>query len=470
MIPIIIWMLFVPTLALALIFSLNRYFSRKIAIASTFLGFMLTLVVLAVSLINGKVNVLEIYPYLGSLMISLSFRINAVSLMLLLMSSIVLLSAVIAGNPENEKPKVSSALIVMFQIASVGLFTSANLFLFFIFWDIGVIAMFFMINVLGLANRRNASMNFLIYEIFASALLLLGILLIYFYTPLHSFDMQYIIVNASQIPQATQELIFAVLFLAFMTNMPLFPMHFWLPAAHTEASTQGSMLLSGIMTKFGAFGMLMLFTMLPISAKYAPYIVVLAAISAFYSVLVLMKQTDMKKIAAYSTVVEMGIIMVGISSLNSFGTYGAAYGMLAHGLGVALMFLVVGCFKYTFGERDLKVLRGTVVESSFTTYAFIVATVATLGLPLTAGFVADILVFMGSAQTFGAIGTLPLVALILLGAYLYYVISKSMLSSREHSTAVNYISTDQHIGYLILACSLFFFGLMPFVILNLVRL
>ena len=121
MIPIIIWMLFVPTLALALIFSLNRYFSRKIAIASTFLGFMLTLVVLAVSLINGKVNVLEIYPYLGSLMISLSFRINAVSLMLLLMSSIVLLSAVIAGNPENEKPKVSSALIVMFQIASVGL-------------------------------------------------------------------------------------------------------------------------------------------------------------------------------------------------------------------------------------------------------------------------------------------------------------------------------------------------------------
>ena len=224
------------------------------------------------------------------------------------------------------------------------------------------------------------------------------------------------------------------------------------------------------MTKFGAFGMLMLFTMLPISAKYAPYIVVLAAISAFYSVLVLMKQTDMKKIAAYSTVVEMGIIMVGISSLNSFGTYGAAYGMLAHGLGVALMFLVVGCFKYTFGERDLKVLRGTVVESSFTTYAFIVATVATLGLPLTAGFVADILVFMGSAQTFGAIGTLPLVALILLGAYLYYVISKSMLSSREHSTAVNYISTDQHIGYLILACSLFFFGLMPFVILNLVRL
>ena len=470
MMPIIIWMLSVPLAALALIFLLGHDFSRKIATASTFLGLMLTLFVLVVSIADHGVNVAEAYPYIGSLMISLSFRINAVSLVLLLMSSIVLLAAVIAGNPENERQKLSCALIVLFQIASVGLFTSANLFFFFVFWDVGVIAMFIMINILGSANRKNASMNFLVYEVFASALLLLGILLLYFYTPLHSFDMQYIIANASRIPQSTQELIFLVLFLAFMTNMPLFPMHFWLPDAHTEASTQGSMILSGVLTKFGAFGMLMLFAMLPIASKYAPYAVVLAAVSAFYSVFVLMKQTDIKRIVAYSTVVEMGIIMIGIGSLNSFGTYGAVYAMLAQGLGVSLMFLSVGCLKYTFGERDIKVLRGTVVESEFTTYAFIAAAVANLGLPLTAGFVADILMFMGSVQTFGLYGALPLIAMILLGAYLYFVINKSMLSSREHSAAVNFVGDDQHIGYLILMAALFLFGIMPFIILNLARL
>ena len=470
MIPMITLMLLVPALALALIAALDHYFSRKIAIASTAIGFLLTLAVLAISMAEHGVNVAETYPYIGSMMIGLSFRINVISLALLLMSSVVLLAAVVAGNPENERQKLSCALIVMIQIASVGLFTSANLFLFFVFWEIGIIAMFFMINVLGSANRRKASMNFLIYETFASALLLLGILLLYFAIPMHTFDMQYIIANASHIPQQAQGLIFLVLFLAFMTNMPLFPMHFWLPDAHTEASTQGSMILSGILTKFGAFGMLMLFTMLPISAKYAPYIVAIAAISAFYSVLVLMKQTDLKKIAAYSTIVEMGIIMVGIGSLNIFGTYGSVYAMLAHGLGVALLFLVVGCLKYTFGERDIRVLRGTVVESKFATYSFLVATAAATGLPLTAGFVADILIFMGSVQAFGAYGIIPLIALILLGAYLYFVVNRSMLSSREHSTAVNYVGTDQHIGYLILAFSLFVFGVMPFIILNLVRL
>ena len=470
MMPIIIWMLFVPVLALALISALDRYFSKRIAVASTLIGLMMALAVLVLSLMKGSADVLEIYPYISSLAISLSFRINIISLALLLMSSIVLMAAAISGNPENEKPKLSNALIVMFQIASVGLFTSANLFLFFIFWDIGIIAMFFMINVLGSANRRNASMNFLIYEVFASALLLLGILLIYFYTPMHTFDIQNIITNAGQIPQSTQELIFLVLFLAFMINMPLVPMHFWLPDAHTEASTQGSMVLSGILTKFGCFGMLLLFTMLPISAKYAPYIVALAVVSSFYSVLVLMKQTDIKKIVAYSTIVEMGIIMVGIGSLNSFGTYGSVYAMLAHGLGVALMFLVVGCMKYTFGERDIKVLRGTVIASRFTTYAFLVGTLATVGLPLTAGFVADILIFMGSVQAFGLYGAVPLMALVLLGSYLYFVINKSMLSTKERSASVNFLSIDQHIGYLILAFSIFIFGIMPFIILNLTRL
>ena len=145
-----------------------------------------------------------------------------------------------------------------------------------------------------------------------------------------------------------------------MINMPLFPMHFWLPDAHTEASTQGSMMLSGVLTKFGGFGMV-LFSMLPIASKYSLYVAILAAVSTFYAVFILIKQTDLKRIIAYSTIVEMGIIMIGISAGNVFGTFGAVYAMLSHGLTVALMFLAAGVIKHIFGERNISVLKGTVV-------------------------------------------------------------------------------------------------------------
>ena len=313
-------------------------------------------------------------------------------------------------------------------------------------------------------------MNFLIYEIFASSLLLLGIMLIYFFTPVHSFDISTITSSASLIPARMQSLIFFVLFLAFMINMPLFPMHFWLPDAHTEASTQGSMLLSGILTKFGAFGMLTLFAMLPISANYSVYIAIIAAVSAFYSVFLLIRQTDIKRIIAYSTIVEMGIIMVGIAARNTFGTYGAAFAMLSHGLTVALMFLLVGVIKHVFGERSILALKGTVIKAASTTYVFIIAVLAMVGFPLTAGFIADVLLFIGSVQAFGLLGVVPLIAILLMGAFLYFVINKSMMSSKEYSHTVDYVAMEQKIGYFVLLFFIFLYGILPFTILNLVKI
>jgi NADH-quinone oxidoreductase subunit M len=203
---------------------------------------------------------------------------------------------------------------------------------------------------------------------------------------------------------------------------------------------------------------------------YAPYVAALAIISALYAAFVLIKQTDIKRIAAYSTIVEMGVIMVGISSLTKFGEYGSLYAMLAHGLVIALMFLVVGSIKYMFGESDIRVLRGTIMNAKFATYSFLVCTVAVVGLPLTSGFIADLLIFMGSVQAFGLYGLLPLFALLLVGAYLYYVMSKSMLSAKECSNAVNYIGMDQQAGFALLIFFIFLFGTMPFLIFGLAGL
>lgn len=463
-------MLAIPVVAALAILATGKRYSRRIILASTIANVIMVMLIFLSSIISGSISVSEQYPYISSLGVSLGFGINTISLVLLIMSSVVLLAAALSGNPENENPKFAALMIALFQLAATGLFSSSNLFLFFIFWDIGVIAMFLMINVLGSANRKAASFNFLVYEIFASMLLLLAIILIYFYTPVHSFDIQYIASNAASIPSRMQTIIFILLFGAFMINMPIFPMHFWLPDAHTEASTQGSMMLSGILTKFGGFGMLLLFLMMPVSAKYAIYVAGLAIVSIFYSVFLLMYQTDIKRIVAYSTIVEMGIILVGISAGNAFGTYGATYAMLSHGLAVALMFLLAGVIKYIFGERNISMLKGTVVNAASTTYSFLIGAFAMVGLPLTAGFIADILLFIGSFQAFGIMGLVPLFALVLMGAFLYFVIGKSMLSSKEHSETVNFVALDQKIGYALLIFFIFLFGILPFTILNLVKI
>jgi NADH-quinone oxidoreductase subunit M len=385
------------------------------------------------------------------------------------MSSVVLLATALSGSPENDKPKTASMLIELFQISAIGLFSSANLFLFFIFWSIGVVSMFLMINALGSANRVHASINFIVYALFASALLFFGIMLAYFHTPLRSFDIQYIISNASLIDPVTQALIFLSLFIAFMVNMSIFPMHLWLPDAHAEASTQGSMLLSGIFTQFGAFGMLLLFMMLPISSKYAGFVAVLATVSAVYSALVLLSQHDMKRIVAYSTMVEMGIILLGISSSSSIGTYGALFMMFSQGLAAALMFLVVGTAKHIFGERDIRLLKGVVVDAGPTAYAFVAGALAMVGFPLTTGFIGYLLIFLGAVSAFGAYGAIALLAPLLMGAYMYFVINRSMLSAKGHSASVDLIGSAQYLGYALLLSFIVLFGVLPYILLSLLK-
>ncbi|HVC58408.1 MAG TPA: NADH-quinone oxidoreductase subunit M [Candidatus Acidoferrales bacterium] len=462
-------MVLIPAVALALIAMLKERHSKMLSVVSTGAVLAISIALLALSILGGTVSFSQQYSYIGSLGVGLGFSVGIIQLILLLVSSSVLFVAALSGNAEDEKHKLSSFFVVLFQLASIGLFSSANFFLFFIFWDVGVIALFFMINTLGSANRKSASINFLIYELFASALLLLAILLIYFYTPVNSFDLSYIAAHAGLIPHNVQIAVFALLFVAFMINMPLFPVHFWLPDAHTEASTQGSMLLSGVLTKYGGYGMLLLFTIFPISAEFSKYVGILAAVSAFYAVFVLMRQTDLKRIIAYSTIVEMGIIMFGISAANSSGIYGATYGMLAHGLTVALMFLAVGVIKHAFGERDIRVLKGLVVNAKSTTYVFLIGALAMIGFPFSAAFIADILIFIGTIQAFGVYGILPLGAIALLGAYLYYVINKSMLSTKEVSSTVAGITLRNKIGYVLLVLLIFAFGTLPFLLLNLVK-
>ena len=456
--------LIVGTMATAL---LEEKYSKTISSIFSFIVMLLAFGMIIVASQLGVTAISEQYSsYISQLNIMFNFQITPISLALIVMASIVSFVTVLAGNVEREMERLSNGLVLLFEFAALGLFASANLIVFFIFWDIGVIVLFFMIYLLGSANRRRAAIKFLIYEIVASLFLFFAIMLIYFYTPVHSFDINFIIYNAASIPAGSQILIFACFFIAFLINMPVFPVHLWLPDAHTEASTQGSMLLSGILTKFGGYGMILAFTMIPISSSYSNIVALLAGFSAFYLSFVLMTQHDIKRVVAYTTIVEMSIILVGISTLNAFGIAGATFAMLAHGLTISMLFLAAGSIGHIFADRDIRSLRGIIKSSVSTAYTFLAGIFATTGVPLTAAFIGDILIFIGAVKAFSILGALPLAALILLGAFLYYLINKSVISTKETSRNVEYIGISQKVGYALLLFFIFLFGILPFIILN----
>ncbi|MGC8651751.1 MAG: complex I subunit 4 family protein [Candidatus Micrarchaeia archaeon] len=462
-------MLVLPIAFLLAEIALSKKYSLALAAISTFVMLLGAAYLLLEGFIHGSILIAKSYTYIAVPSISISLYLSVASLMLLLMASVVLFVVSISGNISADKPKLSAALVLLFQVAATGLFTAGSLLMFFIFWDIGVVTAFFMINTLGTASGKKASITFLIYEIFASAMFLFAILLIYFYTPLHTFNIQAIIAGSGSIPAAAQGLIFFFMLLAFMVNMPLFPFHSWLPGAYAEASTQGSMAIAGILSKFGAFGLLIMFEILPIASHYSAYVAGIAIVSSIYAALVMMAQADIKRIIAYAAMVEMGIITLGISAYNVFGTYGALYGMLAQGATIALMFLVAGAIVHEFGERDIRLLKGIVASAKASAYSLVTGVFALSGLPLTAGFVADILIFIGAYKSFSLYGLAPLLAIIFMVSYMYYMLNKSVLSSRSRSENVAYIGSSQKIGYGILIAFIFLFGVLPIALLSMVH-
>lgn len=469
MIPLMLLMIAVPALFLALIAAFRQH-STVLTTLSALSGLVLAAALIITAVTAGSPNISESYGYIPSLSVGLNLRTNAASLVLLLMSSIIILIAAISGNIAKDRERVAGILLVLFQIGTAGLFLSGNFFIFFIFWDVGMIASFFMINILGSANRRAASYKFIIYKVFASAMLLFGILLIYFYAPGHSLSISTLASTYSSMPVGVQESIFLLLFVAFMITMPLFPLHSWLPDAYAEAPTQGSMVLSGVLTKFGGFGMLIIFTSMPIAHAYSTYIVALAAVSAFYAVFLMMRQQDIKRVVAHASIVEMSIIMFAIATLTGMGTTGAIYGMLAHGLTAAMMFLAAGAIEHMFHSRNITFLRGISHSAKLTSYIFLVGIFAMTGVPLTAGFIADILMFLGAIGAFGIYGIIPLFSLILMGAFMYFVINKSFFANRERTPPEDFVGANQTIGYAVLIASLFLFGILPSILLNVINL
>ena len=284
--------------------------------------------------------------------------LDGISLPLYFLSMVITLLVVIYSLdhiPSPGNPKAFFSLMLVLQTGMAGTFIAQDLILFFVFFELVLLPMYFMIGVWGGENRQYASLKFFLYTMFGSALMLVAFLALFFKTGAESFAIPYLVEHGGALAKNVQIWIFAGMFIGFAVKVPMFPFHTWLPDAHTQAPTQGSVILAAILLKLGTYGFVRIaIPVLPEAAKaWAPYIGGLAVIGIIYGALGCLAQTDMKRLIAFSSVAHMGFVMLGISTLTSFGMTAAMFGMVAHGLITGMLFFVAGSVKERYHTLEI---------------------------------------------------------------------------------------------------------------------
>jgi NADH-quinone oxidoreductase subunit M len=327
--------------------------------------------------------------------------VDGISLLLIVLTGFLTpISLLSSWAGVTRKVKEFAIFILALEAAMMGVFISLDLFLFYVFWDAMLIPMYFLIGIWGYDQRIYAAIKFMLYTMAGSVLMLVAILaLAYMHseaTGSYTFDL--LKLYSLQIAPETQRWLFLAFALAFAIKVPLFPFHTWLPDAHVQAPTAGSVILAGVLLKMGTYGLVRFaFPLFPAAAaEFAPWIAALAVIGIVYGALVAMVQPDMKKLVAYSSVSHLGFVVLGICAMNVIGVQGAMYQMLAHGISTGGLFFMVGMLsdrRHTRAISEYGGLKGVVPRM---TAAFVIITLASIGMPGLNGFIGEFLIMLGA--------------------------------------------------------------------------
>ena len=338
-------------------------------------------------------------PELGSFY---ALGVDGFSLPMVLLASLLTLVAVLASFSLQERVKGYHVCLLMLESGMFGVFMAQDWVLFYVFWEMTLIPLFFLIDQWGGPGRHTASLNFVLYTMGGSVFMLIALLIIYTSSPDHSTAMIVMEKAARSLPRDNQVLVFLGLLIGFGVKIPIFPLHGWLPLAHVQAPSPVSILLSGVLLKMGAYGMLRTASMLP-EAMLAlqPLLAGLALTSIVYGGLLAWRQSDLKAMVAYSSVSHMGVVLLGISTMNQTGLLGATLQMTAHGLVAAALFLLIGLLYERTHTRQIgdygSLVLVTPKFAMFTTLALLAA----MGMPGTVGFVAELHALLGGFERWG---------------------------------------------------------------------
>jgi NADH-quinone oxidoreductase subunit M len=329
--------------------------------------------------------------------------VDGLSLWLIILSTFLTpICVLISWKSIQTRSKEFFAFLLLLEFGLVGVFAAQDLFLFYVFWEVSLVPMYFLIGIWGHERRIYAALKFFLYTFAASVLMLTAI--IYVYNRAHTFNYADILAQLASgklaFNPSQQMLLFLAFFVAFAVKVPIFPLHTWLPDAHVEAPTAGSVMLASVMLKMGTYGLARFcLPMFPSAARAcAPWIVVLAIIGIVYGALVAMVQPNMKKLVAYSSVSHLGFVVLGIFSFTQIGMDGAVYQMLNHGISTGALFVLVGFLYERRHSLAIADYGGVATIAPWLSTAFMITMLASIGLPMLNNFVGEFLILQGSAQ------------------------------------------------------------------------
>lgn len=403
---------------------------------------MLATFLLSIPLLTGFETVAAMQfvtrvPWVRAFGIEYHVGIDGISLFLVLLTNvlgpIIVLSAF---NAIQERVKQFYILLLVLQTGMLGAFVSLDLFLFYFFWEIMLLPMYLLIGVWGGQRRIYAAVKFVIYTIVGSLLMLVAILALYFQyhaqTGIYTFNL--LELYGTRIPMEQQIWMFLAFSLAFAIKVPLWPLHTWLPDAHVEAPTAGSVVLAGVLLKMGTYGFVRFaIPLFPEAAvRMQTPILILAVIGIVYGALVAMVQTDIKKLVAYSSVSHLGYVVLGLFSFNLLGASGSVYQMLGHGLSTGALFLLVGVIYERRHTREISAFGGLAQSLPFFAFAFVFTTLSSVGLPGLNGFVGEFLVLLGTFGENRWIGVIAASGVVLGAVYMLWLVRRFLFGPVTH--------------------------------------
>ncbi len=450
--PLLSLMLLVPAVGAVAVYVLAKTNAQARLLATAFslgplavavpllIGFLRPdLLSLAADPLTGRYLAFEEASWIPSINVFYRLGLDELSFSLVILTTLLVPLAIVFSWDESHRTREFFAMLLAMETTILGVFMALDFFLFFVFWELQLVPMYFLIAIWGGPRKRYASIKFFLYTQAASLLVLLGIFVFYFYMGggVDGFNMVAIIERAPVPLGAVQSLLFVALLIGFGTKLPMVPFHTWLPDAHVEAPTAGSVLLAGVLLKMGGYGLIRVnVQMLPDASTTLFWVFAVAGtVSILYGALVCLAQDDLKRLIANSSISHMGIVMLGIgAALYAFGNggdgvlamSGAIYQMFAHGLISAALFMVAGSVGHRLGTRNISELGGVMNRMPLLSAFIITAFLASLGLPGLVGFVAEFTVFLGTYQAFGLWVLLPILTVVLTAAYYLFAVQRAL--------------------------------------------
>ncbi len=409
----------------------------------------------------------HVYKWIPSIGASFHIGIDGMSLILILLTTFLTALGILSSyNYITHKAKEYVIVMLLMETGMIGVFASLDLLLFYLFWELMLIPMYFLIGIWGHERRVYAAFKFVIYTMAGSALLITGILVLYFYnhsvTGVYTFDL--LKLYRLNVPYDLAKKLFLAFAIAFAIKVPIFPFHTWLPDAHVEAPTAGSVLLAGILLKMGIYGFLRFaFPLFPKAAiHYAPLFMALGIVGIIYGAFMSWVQKDLKKLVAYSSVAHLGFIVLGIFTFNMYGTQGAVIQMVNHGLSTGALFFIVGMLYERRHTRLIEEFGGLAKVMPVFSVIFGIVMLSSIGLPGLNGFIGEFLVMLGAFKASKLAAYFAVVGIIFAAVYMLTMFQKVVfLKVKEKNLGLPDISLREFFVLTPILLFIFWIGIYP---------